>query len=177
MFDIRGNFDIGFVIHRKTVWCLFSSGQAKLTETERGHERYQHAQLPGRPPGDLLKAKQIRYRTVPQPHYRQSQYQRDEKDQRDRSQDRDHNGGDASDVVAFGPLFDASDIRPQEEIKARRLLFVPRDKAYDLLRVKVVIPSYFKSSVLADDDLIRVVGGISMAKFVLPQALGNAAAT
>lgn len=70
---------------------------------------------------------------------------------------------DVWDVVAFGPLFDASDIRPQEEIKARRLLFVPRDKAYDLLRVKVVIPSYFKSSVLADDDLIRVVGGISMA--------------
>lgn len=69
---------------------------------------------------------------------------------------------DVWDVVAFGPLFDASDIRPQEEIKARRLLFVPRNKAYDLLRVKVVIPSYFKSSFLADDDLIRVVGGISM---------------
>jgi hypothetical protein len=67
---------------------------------------------------------------------------------------------DPWDVVAFGPLFDATDIRPQEEIKARRLVFVPPDKGYDLLRVKVVIPSYSRSSWLADDDLIRVTGGI-----------------
>lgn len=70
---------------------------------------------------------------------------------------------DAWDVIAFGPLFDVNEIRPNEEIKAQRLVLVPQHLGddYELLRVKVIIPSYTKRSHLADEDLIRVVGGIS----------------
>jgi hypothetical protein len=71
---------------------------------------------------------------------------------------------DAWDVIGFGPLFDVNEIRPSEEIKAQRLILVPHGKSpndYNLLRVRVIIPSYAKRSNLADEDLIRVVGGIS----------------
>jgi len=67
-------------------------------------------------------------------------------------------------VIGFGPLFDANDIRPQEEIKAQRIILVPKlapPSNYKLLRVRVIIPSYAKRSNLADEDLIRVVGGIN----------------
>lgn len=92
---------------------------------------------------------------------------------------------DSWDVVAFGPLFDINEIRPGEEIKTRRLIFLPvrrplniplsgggpdRSRAdhrgnqnYDVLRVKVVIPSYAKRSSFAEQDLIRVVGGFRNA--------------
>ncbi|MFN6133503.1 MAG: hypothetical protein ACK46L_11495 [Synechococcaceae cyanobacterium] len=71
---------------------------------------------------------------------------------------------DAWQVIGFGPLFDANDIKPEEEIKAQRIILVPKlppPKDYKLLRVRVIIPSYHKRSYLADEDLIRVVGGIS----------------
>jgi hypothetical protein len=67
-------------------------------------------------------------------------------------------------VIGFGPLFDANEIRPDEEIKVQRLVLVPKvapPEDFKLLRVKVVIPSYAKRSNLADEDLIRVVGGIT----------------
>ena len=63
------------------------------------------------------------------------------------------------DVIGFGPLFDSSEIRPQEEIKVQRIILVP-PRSFDLLRVRVIIPSFFRSSGLADDALIQVVGGI-----------------
>lgn len=88
---------------------------------------------------------------------------------------------DAWDVVAFGPLFDLNEIRPGEEIRTQRLIFLPArrqvthgqkvahatgrqavqtgDEPYDVLRVKVIIPSYAKRSSIAQQDLIRVVGG------------------
>jgi len=72
---------------------------------------------------------------------------------------------DAWEVIGFGPLFDANDIRPQEEIKAQRIILVPKlspPNNYKLLRVRVIIPSYAKRSNLADEDLIRVVGGIHL---------------
>ena len=71
----------------------------------------------------------------------------------------------AWDLVGFGPLFDVSEIRPQEEVKTQRLILLPTNETrsasmpYKLLRVKVAIPSYTKQS-LVDDDLLRVVGGI-----------------
>jgi hypothetical protein len=71
---------------------------------------------------------------------------------------------DAWQVIGFGPLFDANDIRPDEEIRAQRVILVPKlapPSDYKLLRVRVIIPSYTKRSMLADEDLIRVVGGIS----------------
>lgn len=67
-------------------------------------------------------------------------------------------------VIGFGPLFDANEIRPNEEINAQRLVLVPKlapPEDYKLLRVRVIIPSYAKRSNLADEDLIRVVGGIT----------------
>lgn len=67
-------------------------------------------------------------------------------------------------VIGFGPLFDANDIRPEEEIKAQRIVLVPKLAApndYKLLRVRVIIPSYPKRPNRADEDLIRVVGGIT----------------
>lgn len=73
------------------------------------------------------------------------------------------NSGDAWEVIGFGPLFDGNEIRPDEDIKAQRLILVPLQhspKEYKLLRVRVIIPSYAKRSNLADEDLIRVVGGI-----------------
>lgn len=88
---------------------------------------------------------------------------------------------DPWDVVAFGPLFDMNEIRPGEEIRTQRLIFIPargkmigglngghpkggkfvqqHTSKYDVLRVKVIIPSYAKRSSMADQDLIRVVGG------------------
>jgi hypothetical protein len=89
---------------------------------------------------------------------------------------------DPWDVVAFGPLFDLNEIRPGEEIRTQRLIFLPakhriakgeksaghaagegpdqpREEPYDVLRVKVIIPSYAKRSSIAEQDLIRVVGG------------------
>lgn len=73
-------------------------------------------------------------------------------------------GKDVWDVIGFGSLFDANEIRPDEEIKAQRLVLVPQiasPKDYKVLRVRVIIPSYSKRSNLADEDLIRVVGGIA----------------
>ncbi|MCP9796235.1 hypothetical protein [Cyanobium sp. Lug-B] len=73
-------------------------------------------------------------------------------------------GKDIWDVIGFGSLFDANEIRPDEEIKAQRLVLVPQISSpndYKILRVKVIIPSYSKRSNLADEDLIRVVGGIA----------------
>lgn len=73
-------------------------------------------------------------------------------------------GKDVWDVIGFGSLFDANEIRPDEEIKAQRLVLVPQiasPKDYKILRVRVIIPSYSKRSNLADEDLIRVVGGIA----------------
>ncbi len=73
-------------------------------------------------------------------------------------------GKDVWDVIGFGSLFDANEIRPDEEIKAQRLVLVPQigsPNDYKILRVRVIIPSYFKRSNLADEDLIRVVGGIA----------------
>jgi len=80
------------------------------------------------------------------------------------------------DVVSFGPLFDVNEIRPGEEIKAQRLIFLPvtpfvrnasgqqrTQEPYDVLRVKVVIPSYAKRSSIAEQDLIRVIGGFRNA--------------
>ena len=70
---------------------------------------------------------------------------------------------DAWEVIGFGPLFDGNEIRPNEDIKAQRLILVPQKNSprdYKLLRVRVIIPSYAKRSNLADEDLIRVVGGI-----------------
>ncbi|MFM7236703.1 MAG: hypothetical protein ACKOYK_08030 [Cyanobium sp.] len=63
------------------------------------------------------------------------------------------------DVIGFGPLFDSNEIRPQEEIKVQRIILVP-PRSFDLLRVRVILPSFSRSSSLADDDLIQVVGGI-----------------
>lgn len=66
-------------------------------------------------------------------------------------------------VVAFGSLFDGSEIRPNEEIKAQRLILVPdkvNGKPFEALRVMVTIPSYAKHSRLADEGLVRIVGGI-----------------
>ena len=73
-------------------------------------------------------------------------------------------GNDVWDVIGFGSLFDANEIRPDEEIKAQRLMLVPQLSSpndYKILRVRVIIPSYSKRSNLADEDLIRVVGGIA----------------
>ncbi len=73
-------------------------------------------------------------------------------------------GKDVWDVIGFGSLFDANEIRPDEEIKAQRLVLVPQISSpndYKILRVRVIIPSYSKRSNLADEDLIRVVGGIA----------------
>jgi hypothetical protein len=73
-------------------------------------------------------------------------------------------GNDIWDVIGFGSLFDANEIRPDEEIKAQRLVLVPQISSpsdYKILRVRVIIPSYSKRSNLADEDLIRVVGGIA----------------
>jgi hypothetical protein len=70
---------------------------------------------------------------------------------------------EAWEVIGFGPMFDANEIRPQEEIKAQRIILVPKlatPHNYKLLRVRAIIPSYPKRSNLADEDLIRVVGGI-----------------
>jgi hypothetical protein len=67
-------------------------------------------------------------------------------------------------VIGFGPLFDANEIRPDEEIRAQRVILMPQLAPpfdYKLLRVRVIIPSYAKRSTLADEDLIRVVGGIT----------------
>ncbi len=72
---------------------------------------------------------------------------------------------DAWEVIGFGPLFDANDIKPGEEIMAQRIILVPKltpPKDFKLLRVRVIIPSYHKRSYLADQDLIRVVGGIAL---------------
>lgn len=71
---------------------------------------------------------------------------------------------DTWDLIGFGPLFDSSDIRPEEEIKVQRVVLVPKLASpdhYQLLRVRVIMPSHAKRSNLADDDLIRVVGGIT----------------
>lgn len=71
---------------------------------------------------------------------------------------------DPWEVIGFGPLFDANEIRPDEEIKVQRLVLIPKmapPNDFKLLRVRVVIPSYTKRSNLADEDLLRVVGGIS----------------
>lgn len=71
---------------------------------------------------------------------------------------------DVWEVIGFGPLFDGNEIRPDEEINVQRLVLVPQGippRDYKLLRVRVIIPSYAKRSTLADEDLIRVVGGIS----------------
>jgi hypothetical protein len=73
-------------------------------------------------------------------------------------------GKDVWDVIGFGSLFDANEIRPDEEIKSQRLVLVPQispPNDYKILRVRVIIPSYSKRSNLADEDLIRVVGGIA----------------
>jgi hypothetical protein len=67
-------------------------------------------------------------------------------------------------VIGFGSLFDVNEIRPDEEIKVQRVVLVPKlasPNDFKLLRVRVMIPSYAKRSNLADEDLIRVVGGIS----------------
>lgn len=72
---------------------------------------------------------------------------------------------DPWELIGFGPLFDANEIRPQEEIKAQRIILVPKlaqPHNYKLLRVRAIIPSYPKRSNLADEDLIRVVGGIHL---------------
>jgi hypothetical protein len=72
--------------------------------------------------------------------------------------------GDSWDLIGFGPLFDSSAIRPEEEIKVQRIVLVPKLAApdhYNILRVRVIMPSHAKRSNLADDDLIRVVGGIA----------------
>jgi hypothetical protein len=73
------------------------------------------------------------------------------------------------DPVGFGPLFDNNEIRPKEEIRAQRLIYVPahavesegasnKASLYQMLRVKVSIPTYAKTT-LADEDLVRVFGG------------------
>lgn len=70
---------------------------------------------------------------------------------------------DAWELIGFGPMFDANEIRPQEEINAQRIILIPKlepPNNYKLLRVRAIIPSYPKRSNLADEDLIRVVGGI-----------------
>jgi hypothetical protein len=72
-------------------------------------------------------------------------------------------------VVAFGPIFDTNEIRSGEEIKAQRLILVPaKDKGkgkdgmpLEILKVTVKIPSYAKRSRLAEDGLVRVMGGIT----------------
>lgn len=67
------------------------------------------------------------------------------------------------DVIGFGPLFDVSKIRPNEEIRSQRIILVPQvqSASYDLLRVNVYIPSFAKNSALTgEEDLIRVEGGI-----------------
>jgi hypothetical protein len=70
-------------------------------------------------------------------------------------------------VVAFGPLFDTTEIRSGEEIKAQRLILVPAKnsekdgKPLEILKVTVKIPSYAKRSRLAEEGLVRVMGGIT----------------
>ena len=72
---------------------------------------------------------------------------------------------DPWDTVGFGPLFNQDEIRPKEKVVARRIVYVPLasevdKRRYQLLKVRVSIPSYIKQSDGAEDTRIRVLGGL-----------------